>query len=112
MWKKFTVNTGAVDKTVSEVLSYIQETLAAFRMNRKEENRANLMAEEALICLTEHGDFSEYSAVYVSIRKFFGNITIRLRVPGKSSALRSFFTPIFRLRILKSCLTLQRQFRI
>ena len=58
MWKKFTVNTGAVDETVSEVLSYIQETLAAFRMNRKEEIRANLMAEESLTCLTEHGDFS------------------------------------------------------
>ena len=45
------------------------------------------MAEEALICLTEHGDFSEYSAVYVSIRKFFGNITIRLRVPGQEFSL-------------------------
>ena len=52
-------------------------------MNRKEEIRANLMAEESLICLMKHADFSEYSAVYVSISRFFGNITIKLRVPGQ-----------------------------
>ena len=87
MWKKFTVNTGAVNETISDILSYIQKTLAAFRMNRKEEIRANLMAEESLTCLTGHADFSGHGAVYVSIRRFFGNITIRLRVPGQEFSL-------------------------
>ena len=87
MWKKFTVNTSAVNETISDILSYIQKTLAAFRMNRKEEIRANLMAEESLTCLTGHADFSGHGAVYVSIRRFFGNITIRLRVPGQEFSL-------------------------
>ena len=83
MWKKFIVNTGAVHETVSEILSYIQEHLAALNMNRKEELRANLMAEESLTRLVEHGDFSQSTALYVSIRRIFGNVTIRLRVPGQ-----------------------------
>ena len=87
MWKKFTVNTGAVNETISEILNCIQKTLAAFRMNSKEEIRANLMAEESLTCLTGHADFSVHGAVYVSIRRFFGNITIRLRVPGQEFSL-------------------------
>ena len=87
MWKKFIVNPDAVNETISEILSYIQKTLAAFRMNRKEEIRANLMAEESLTCLTEHADFSGHGAVYVSICRFFGNITIRLRVPGQEFSL-------------------------
>ncbi len=81
--KKFSVNSNSKIDSIGEALSFIRENLKKYHLNSNEESRANLMAEESLTHLIEHGNLKEGGAFYVSIKKFFGRITVKLTVPGE-----------------------------
>jgi len=66
----------------AEILDFINERLSTFKIDLKEKIRAQLMAEESLVNLIEHGDFEKTKKIQVRIRKFLGEITITLSVPG------------------------------
>ena len=80
--KKFLVDSENISSSLSQALEYIQSILKACRLNLKQESRAVLMAEESLTLLMKHSDFSHDGAFYVKISKLFGDIRIKLTVPG------------------------------
>ena len=69
-------------ETLREVLEYIHTNLMGLKLSSKETMRAELMSEEVLVRLIEHGDFSVRNFISVNISKFLGNISIDLQVPG------------------------------
>lgn len=81
--QKFTVSSDSNQAAVSEALSFIREKLKAYHLKPKEESQANLMAEESLTHLIEHGKLKDGGAFYVSVKKFLGRISIKLTVPGE-----------------------------
>ena len=82
MLKRFSVTPESVKSTLPEMLAFIRESLERFRLNLKEANRAQLMAEEALVRLVERGDFEGGGAIQVNARRFLGSVTVDLSVPG------------------------------
>ncbi|MBQ7216600.1 MAG: dicarboxylate/amino acid:cation symporter [Synergistaceae bacterium] len=74
------------DSALSLSLEYIRRQLAALRLTPKDINRAELMCEESLVTLLKHADFSGTGAFTVNISKFFGNVSIKLTVPGQEFA--------------------------
>ena len=80
--QKFTVNSDSNHDAIGGALSFIREHLKKYHLKPKEESQANLMAEESLTHLIEHGNLKENDSFYVSVRKFLGRITIKLTVPG------------------------------
>ena len=81
--QKFTVKSDSNQESISEALSFIREHLKKYHLKTKEEIHANLMAEEALTHLIEHGKLKDGDSFYVSVRKFLGRVTIKLTVPGE-----------------------------
>ncbi|MCR4818799.1 MAG: cation:dicarboxylase symporter family transporter [Fretibacterium sp.] len=83
MFREFAVSNIDRREAMVQALDFIRERIQSFRLPRKEANRAQLMAEESLIRLVEHGDFAGGGTIQVSIRCFLGNVTIDLTVPGE-----------------------------
>ena len=83
MLKRFSVTPESVKSTLPEMLAFIRESLENFRLDSKEANRAQLMAEEALVRLVERGDFEGGGAIQVKARRFLGSVTVDLSVPGE-----------------------------
>ena len=83
---KFAVKEAATNDTLGQVLAFIDERLAALKPNKRKALQAQLMSEEALASLMEHGDFSGGKCVNVTVSKFFGETTIKLEVPGEKFA--------------------------
>ena len=83
---KFAVKEAAVNDTLQQALEFIDERLAAVKHDKRKAVQARLMSEEALVSLMEHGDFSGAKFVNVTVRKFFGETTIKLEVPGEKFA--------------------------
>ena len=83
---KFTVKEEALNDTLPQVLEFIDERLTALKHDKRKALKARLMSEEALVSLMEHGDFSGGKCVNVTVRKFFGDTTIKLEVPGRKFA--------------------------
>lgn len=81
--KKFTVNSDSNQEAISEALSFIRERVNEYHISSKEETRANLMTEEALTYLIEHGSIKDGGDFYAGIHKFLGRVTITLKVPGE-----------------------------
>ena len=86
MQKNFTVSNNDTETALSQVLRYIHETLAAMKLTGRDINRAELMCEEAAASLLTHGIFSDGSSIRVKVSKFFGNVNIKLTVPGEEFA--------------------------
>ena len=80
--KKFLVDPENINPSLSQALEYIQSSLKHYRLNPKHESHALLMAEESLTLLMKYFDFSHDGAFYVKISKLFGDIRIKLTVPG------------------------------
>ena len=80
MQKDFIVNNS--NEAVSECLDFVRGQLEGMKVTAKALNRAVLMTEEAAARLCEHADFSETGRIRVIIRKFLGNITVKMIVPG------------------------------
>ncbi|MBQ7219614.1 MAG: dicarboxylate/amino acid:cation symporter [Synergistaceae bacterium] len=70
-------------ETLSQCLEFIHESLSSLKLGDKERNRAELMCEESLVRLMNHGDFSQTSRIRINIRKFLGNVSIDITVPGQ-----------------------------
>ncbi|MBQ7221496.1 MAG: cation:dicarboxylase symporter family transporter [Synergistaceae bacterium] len=83
MLKKFAVNPNAPQEAESEILSFIKEQLHDCRLNIDQETQANLMAEESLMTLMKHADFTSRRAIFVRAVRFLGSVSIRLTVPGE-----------------------------
>lgn len=69
--------------TISEILEFIESSLKNLKVSSKEAMRAELMSEEALIKLIEHANFTKNKFVSVDVKKFFGDVSVKLRVPGE-----------------------------
>ncbi|MBQ6435801.1 MAG: hypothetical protein IJJ09_07355, partial [Synergistaceae bacterium] len=81
--KKFEVkNPEALHEILPEILKFINLRLTELKLNSKEAVRAELMCEEALIKLLEQGDFTKKKFVLVNVKKFLGDVSIDLQVPG------------------------------
>ena len=91
MQKKFAANSGGIDESLGRALEYIHENLAALKLIPRDINRAELMCEESLVSLLQHSDFSDTGAFTVNISKFFGNVSIKLTVPGQEFAFTGGF---------------------
>ena len=83
MLKKFPVEGQDSQQAVAQALDFIRESIEGCRLSVKEANRAQLMAEESLVRLVEHGDFEGGGAIQVNVRRFLGAVTISLIVPGE-----------------------------
>jgi len=76
--------------TTKEILEFVSQSLKELKLASKEANRAELICEEALVKLIEHGDFTVKKFISVNVKKFisvnvkkfFGDVSIDLRVPG------------------------------
>ena len=81
--KKFEVkNPEALHEILPEILKFINLRLTELKLNSKEAVRAELMCEEALIKLLEQGDFTKKKFILVNVKKFLGDVSIDLSVPG------------------------------
>ena len=69
-------------ETTSEILEFISQSLKELKLSSKEAVRAELMCEEALVKLIEHGDFTKEKFISVNVKKFLGDVSVDLRVPG------------------------------
>ena len=65
-----------------EILEFISSSLKKSKLNSKEISHAELMCEEALMNLIEHGDFTKKNFISVNVKKLFGDLSIELKVPG------------------------------
>ena len=79
MQKKFEVKDLSA---LPEILRFISQSLKELKLGAKEVNRSELMCEEALMKLIKHADFTEKKHVIVNVKKFLGDVSIDLRVPG------------------------------
>ena len=79
MQKKFEMKG---QETLGEVLEYIRANLKEYKLDSKSTVKTELLSEEILVRLIEHGDFSKGKPISVSIRKLFGNLSIDFQVPG------------------------------
>ena len=99
MLKNFDFAPENLENATAEILDFINERLSDLKLDSKEKIRAELMAEESLVSLVEHGDFEKTKKIQVRIRKFLGDITITLSVPGDEfnffSSKDSIFTANF-----------------
>lgn len=66
----------------NEILGFVSSSLKKSKLNPKEISHAELMCEEALMNLIEHGDFTKKNFISVNVRKFLGDVSIELKVPG------------------------------
>lgn len=82
MLKKFNFDSKNSQETIASILDFIHEQLAALKIDSKESMKAELMAEESLVSLIEHGNFEYSKKIQVRLRKFLGDVTINLSVPG------------------------------
>lgn len=78
MNKKFEFN----DDALEHALEFIRERFKALKLSKREALRAELMCEETLAVLIEHGNKERVKFIYVNVRKFLGNISVELKVPG------------------------------
>ncbi len=85
MQKKFEVKN---EKTLPEILEFISQSLKEMKLNSKEAMHSELICEEALMKLIKNGDFSKRKFIIVNVRKFLGNVSINLQVPGNEFALQ------------------------
>ena len=69
-------------ETTSEILEFISQSLKELKLSSKEAVRAELMCEEALVKLIEHGDFTREKFISVGVKKFLGDVSVNLSVPG------------------------------
>ncbi len=81
--KKFPVDPQNINASLILALEYIRERLKNYRLNKKQESHAVLMAEESLILLIKHADFSSNASFFVNVSRLFGNIKIKLTIPGR-----------------------------
>jgi len=65
-----------------QILEFVSSSLKELKLNSKEAVRTELMCEEALVNLIEHGDFSKNKFVSVNVKKFLGDVSVELKVPG------------------------------
>ena len=79
MQKKFEMNG---PETLGEILEYVRSSLKEYKLDSKSTVKTELLSEEILVRLIEHGDFSKGKPISVSIRKLFGNLSIDFQVPG------------------------------
>ena len=82
--KKFIVDQENISDSLSQALDYIQSSLKHYHLASKQEVHALLMAEESLTLLMKHADFSRADSFFIKVSKLFGNIRIKLTVPGDS----------------------------
>ncbi len=82
MLRRFKVNDGNIKEAFSCALEFIHERLTELKIDTIEANYAELMSEESLTKLIEHGDFSSNESIRVNIRQLFGDVKIELTVPG------------------------------
>ncbi len=68
--------------SLPQILEFISSSLKELKLNSKEAVRTELMCEEALVNLIEHGDFSKNKFVLVNVKKFLGDVSVELKVPG------------------------------
>ncbi|MBQ7215951.1 MAG: dicarboxylate/amino acid:cation symporter [Synergistaceae bacterium] len=81
--KKFPVTPQSPNDALNAALEYINTSLEKCRLKPKDKNKAALMAEESLLSLVKHSQFTEGSAIFVNFRQLFGNVSITLTVPGQ-----------------------------
>lgn len=70
------------DDALEHALDFIRERFRALNLTKKESSRAELMCEETLSALIEHVNRERVKFIYVNVRKFLGNISVELKVPG------------------------------
>ena len=68
--------------SLPEILKFVSTGLKELKLNSKEAVRSELMCEEALVKLIKHGDFSKNKFISVNIKKFLGDVSVELKVPG------------------------------
>ena len=83
MQKKFAVEESDSSAVLGQALDFIHTELAGLKLPSRERVRAELMSEETLASLFEHGRFSGKDSVRVNVSRFFGNVSITLTVPGE-----------------------------
>ena len=69
-------------ETLPRILEFIEASLKNFKIKSKEAVRSELICEEALVKLIEHADFSKNNFINVEVKKFFSDVSIKLKVPG------------------------------
>lgn len=79
MQKKFEAKDASA---LPEILGFVSSALKNSNINRNEISHAELMCEEALVNLIEHGDFTKNNFISVNVKKFLGDVSIELKVPG------------------------------
>ncbi|MCR5346142.1 MAG: cation:dicarboxylase symporter family transporter [Fretibacterium sp.] len=89
MLREFAVVDNNGREATGQALDFIRERIESFRLPQKEANRAQLMAEEALVRLVKHGNFEGGGAIQVNITRFLGSVTIELTAPGEEFAFES-----------------------
>ena len=70
------------DDALEHALDFIRERFRTLNLTKKESSRAELMCEETLSALIAHGNKERVKFIYVNVRKFLGNISVELKVPG------------------------------
>lgn len=95
--KTFTASSSNTNTALSQTLKYIRGQLAALKLNPKESSRAELMCEESFAALLEHADFSDTGIIRVNVSKIFGNVNIKLTVPGEEFAFTGGIDEVFSL---------------
>ena len=83
MVKKFEFNPSDKDKTISEILNYVHETVRNFKMKSINENQVILMFEESLLSLINNSESDKTFTIKASIKRFLDTLNIEITVPGR-----------------------------
>ncbi|MBQ6737220.1 MAG: dicarboxylate/amino acid:cation symporter [Synergistaceae bacterium] len=83
MVKKFEFNPSDKDKTISEILNYVHETVRNFKMKSINENQVILMFEESLLSLINNSESDKTFTIKTSIKRFLDTLNIEITVPGR-----------------------------
>ena len=83
MQKKFEINPNEFEnKNFPEILEFIRDSLAELKVEKRKITHTELMCEETLVNLFQHSDFSKKNFILVNVKKFLGDVSVELKVPG------------------------------
>ncbi len=83
MQKKFEINPNEFEnKNFPEILKFIQDSLAELKIETRKIVFTELMSEESLMRMIQHADFSKKNFILVNVKKFLGDVSVDIQVPG------------------------------
>ena len=83
MRKELIANISDSREMLAQSMRFIHESLSSLKLGDVELTHAELMSEESLVRLLEHADFTKIDRIRISVRKFLGNVSITIHIPGQ-----------------------------